>query len=65
MHDDDRRIRRVFIHLKSLCTTEEAKDSLEAFKKAYEARMERGDTAEREIKKGELSVMISCFPVIE
>ena len=61
MHDDVRRIRRVFIHLKSLCTTEEAKESLEAFKKAYDARMERGDTLEKEAKNGELSTGSSFF----
>ena len=40
MHDDGSRMRRVFIHLSSLCQSEEAKESLAAFKEAYEKRME-------------------------
>ncbi|KAF6233825.1 hypothetical protein HO173_008037 [Letharia columbiana] len=38
MHDTDRRNRRVYIHLRSLCTTEEARASLDEFKGIMEAR---------------------------
>lgn len=38
MHDTDRRNRRVYIHLRSLCTTDEARASLEEFKAIMEAR---------------------------
>lgn len=41
MHDDTQRLRRVFAHLRSLCTTKEAIDSLEAFQRAWATR-ERG-----------------------
>lgn len=53
MHDDTRRIRRVFVHLNSLCQTDIAKASLAAFKTAYEARMqEEEDTEDGRIVKG-------------
>ena len=35
MQDDRRRIRRVFMHLHTLCSTQEAKDSLEEFRILY------------------------------
>ncbi|KAI9846791.1 MAG: hypothetical protein M1837_003640 [Sclerophora amabilis] len=35
MGRDERRIRRVFLHLYSLCSTEEARESLMAFQQAY------------------------------
>lgn len=38
MHDTERRNRRVYIHLRSLCTTAEARASLDDFKAAMEAR---------------------------
>lgn len=38
MHDADRRNRRVYIHLRSLCTTDEARASLDGFKAVMEAR---------------------------
>ncbi|KAL9134703.1 MAG: hypothetical protein Q9175_004116 [Cornicularia normoerica] len=38
MHDTDRRNRRVYIHLRSLCTTDEARASLDEFKGTMEAR---------------------------
>lgn len=38
MHDTDRRNRRVYIHLRSLCTTDEARASLDEFKGIMEAR---------------------------
>ncbi|MCJ1428587.1 hypothetical protein MMC29_006497, partial [Sticta canariensis] len=41
MHDDTQRLRRVFSHLRGLCTTSEAIDSLEAFHRAWAMR-ERG-----------------------
>ena len=40
MHDDERRTRRVFVHLNSLCQTEVARESLAAFKAKYEKRVE-------------------------
>lgn len=53
MHDDERRIKRVFIHLNSLCATEEAKASLETFRVLYEKRMGLEARAERgEAQKG-------------
>ena len=48
MHDDGRRMRRVFIHLNSLCQSEEAKESLAAFKEAYENRLEDEQSMEGE-----------------
>ncbi|KAA6412783.1 MAG: hypothetical protein FRX48_03775 [Lasallia pustulata] len=39
MHNDERRTRRVFVHLNSLCQTDQAKASLAAFREAYMARM--------------------------
>ena len=55
MHDDTRRMRRVFIHLRSLCMTDEARDSLAAFQKKYDEKMEReqGGNSKNE-KKGVL-----------
>lgn len=47
MHDDERRIKRVFIHLNSLCATEEAKASLEKFRVLYEKRIGLEARAER------------------
>ncbi len=44
VQDEDRRIRRVFIHLSSLCLTEEAKASLKEFQMAYEAKEGKGST---------------------
>lgn len=41
MHDTGRRNRRVYVHLRSLCTTDEARASLEAFKAIMEAREEK------------------------
>lgn len=38
MHDTDRRDRRVYIHLRSLCTTDEARKSLDEFKVIMEVR---------------------------
>lgn len=38
MHDDKSRLRRVFIHLRSLCTTKEAIESLEAFHRTWAMR---------------------------
>lgn len=38
MHDAERRNRRVYIHLRSLCTTDEARASLDEFKGVMEAR---------------------------
>ena len=38
MHNVERRNRRVYIHLRSLCTTDEARASLDDFKAAMEAR---------------------------
>ena len=45
MHDDARRTRRVYIHLRSLCMTDEAKQSLDEFKTMMDAR-------ERKIAEG-------------
>ena len=45
MHDDARRTRRVYIHLRSLCMTDEAKQSLDEFKVIMDAR-------ERKITEG-------------
>ncbi|KAL2048684.1 hypothetical protein N7G274_000596 [Stereocaulon virgatum] len=45
MHDDARRTRRVYIHLRSLCMTDEAKQSLDDFKTMMDAR-------ERKIAEG-------------
>ncbi|KAM0799978.1 hypothetical protein BDR22DRAFT_272872 [Usnea florida] len=38
MHDTERRDRRVYIHLRSLCTTEEARASLDEFRAGVERR---------------------------
>ena len=38
MHDEERRNKRVWIHLYSLCTTDEARASLAEFKTAKEER---------------------------
>lgn len=38
MHNPERRNRRVYIHLRSLCTTDEARASLDSFKAMMEAR---------------------------
>jgi len=38
MNDEERRKKRVYIHLKSLCTTNEARESLAAFKIFMEER---------------------------
>ena len=38
MHDEARRNRRVYIHLRSLCMTDEAKESLDSFKAMMEER---------------------------
>ncbi|KAL9122843.1 MAG: hypothetical protein Q9187_000600 [Circinaria calcarea] len=54
MHDDGRRMKRVFIHLNSLCVTEEAKESLEKFRVLYEKRMGLEARAER----GEMQKMV-------
>lgn len=35
MHDEERRIRRAFMHLHLLCATQRAKDSLEEFRVRY------------------------------
>ncbi|KAI9846543.1 MAG: hypothetical protein M1830_007442 [Pleopsidium flavum] len=40
--DEERRIRRVFIHLNSLCLTEEAKASLREFQIAFEKKEAKG-----------------------
>ncbi len=37
--EDERRIRRIFIHLHALCVTDEANASLAAFREAYERKM--------------------------
>ena len=50
MHNTERRTRRVFIHLNSLCTTEEARASLAEFKKQYEERIQLEDQWERGVK---------------
>ena len=34
--DDERRTRRIFVHLQGLCVTDEARASLDAFQTAYE-----------------------------
>ena len=34
--DDERRSRRIFVHLQGLCVTDEARASLDAFQTAYE-----------------------------
>lgn len=54
MHNDERRIKRVFLHLNSLCVTEEAKESLEKFRVLYEKRMGLEARAER----GEMQKMV-------
>ena len=41
MHDTERRKRRVYIHLRSLCTSDEARTSLDEFKAIMEAREEK------------------------
>ena len=41
MHDTERRNRRVYIHLRSLCTTNEARASLDEFKTVMEAREQK------------------------
>lgn len=38
MHDEVQRNRRIWIHLKSLCTTDEARESLALFKVRMEER---------------------------
>lgn len=38
MHDDSRRLRRVFIHLRGLCANQKAIDSLEAFQQMWAMR---------------------------
>ena len=38
MHDDNRRYHRVFMHLHSLCETDEARDSLRQFQEMWEAK---------------------------
>ena len=39
MLDDNRRNRRVFIHLKALCSTDEARQSLKGFKLRFDNRL--------------------------
>lgn len=41
MHDDTQRLRRVLAHLRRLCVTDAALDSLESFQRAWAMR-ERG-----------------------
>lgn len=41
MHDAERRNRRVYIHLRSLCTTDEARASLDEFRGVMEGREQR------------------------
>ena len=50
MHNTERRTRRVFIHLNSLCTTDEARASLAKFKEEYTERMQLEDQWERGVK---------------
>jgi len=38
MHDDNRRYHRVFMHLQSLCETDEARESLRHFQHWWEAK---------------------------
>jgi len=38
MHDDNRRYHRVFMHLQSLCETDEARESLRQFQHLWEAK---------------------------
>lgn len=47
MHDEERRVRRVFIHLNSLCITDEARSSLAEFKVRFEARVALEEQWER------------------
>ncbi|MCJ1472774.1 hypothetical protein MMC13_001423 [Lambiella insularis] len=47
MHNEDRRMRRVFIQLNSLCVTDEARASLAEFKVRYEARVALEEQWER------------------
>lgn len=46
MHDEARRHRRIFIHLRGLCVTDAARDSLEEFRTFWEER-------QRKIREGE------------
>ncbi len=36
--EEERRVRRIFIHLQALCITDEAKSSLSAFREVYERK---------------------------
>jgi hypothetical protein len=45
MNDEVRRNRRVFIHLRNLCMTDEAKESLDEFMTKVEDRQQRMDEA--------------------
>lgn len=47
MLDDDIRNRRVFLHLKSLCTTDVARESLKGFKSRFEDRLVKEGEWER------------------
>lgn len=52
MHDDTRRLRRVFVYLRSLCTTKEAIDSLEAFQHMWAMREQGGSVAAPQVYGG-------------
>ena len=47
MLDDSLRNRRVFIYLKALCTTDEARESLKGFKRRFDNRLEKEGEWER------------------
>lgn len=44
--DDERRSRRIFVHLQGLCVTDEARASLDAFQTAYEKVVGGGGVGE-------------------
>lgn len=52
MHDDTRRMHRVFVYLRSLCTTKEAIDSLEAFQRTWAIREQGGSVAAHQVFGG-------------
>lgn len=39
LSDDERRTRRIFVHLQGLCVTDEARKSLDEFQVAYERKL--------------------------
>ncbi|MCJ1466736.1 hypothetical protein MMC07_005356 [Pseudocyphellaria aurata] len=49
MHDDSRRMRRVFIHLRGLCANQQAIDSLETFQQLWAMREYGGNVVAREV----------------